>query len=452
MCDIKARSLQCSLLLEHGNKYCEHCKMAYRIIKCYSKTSKWFKFDKGNRPVTKDIIRKIMSETGLKVKSNAVFPELPISMQFTIDDKVNKDERSISQFRIANEWIEKGYGQIVCPPRSGKTLICAIISSKLQTRTAIIIHQKELLEQFYNTFINFTDIREKSKIVGHELIKINPSPDEVEKLSVVLYTWQQFISDKGKERLGEVRKLFGLITVDEAHRMSSDIYSDVVSRFKARYKCGLTATPDRKDKLDFRQTMILGPPIIKGGTEQLSCIYSIIDTGWNIPSYKEWNNKTWNYFHTALTKDKKRNKLIVEYVKEDLESGHKIIIPVKRIAHAEILTELIRELTDNVITFISSVKDRKIVSEDIRNGKYDVVVATKQMISLGFDAPKMSCLYCVVPTFDKNSFYQEYSRIRTPSKDKQTPLIRLFKDEGGICEAFLKKSLKEFKDKGFQQH
>jgi len=366
-------------------------------------------------------------------------------------DKVISCKEKFGKFKVYDLTVPKIHNFIANGIISHNTVIGAMLASKLNTRTAIIIHQKELLDQFYNTFIKFTDIESKGKIDGHALIKINPKPSEVPHLAVALYTWQQFISKQGKERLKEVSSLIGLLIVDESHRMSSDVYSEVVSRFKAKYRCGLTATPNRKDKLDFRQTMILGPPIITGGTEQLSCEYSIIHTNWDIPTYKEWNNKTWNYFFTRLSKEKKRNELIIDHIKDDLDNGYKIIIPVKRIVHAELLMEMVNKFTDKAVLFVANIKNRKQVSEEIRAGKYDVVIATKQLISLGFDAPKMSCLYCVVPTFDKNSFYQEYSRIRTPSPGKKTPLIKIFKDEGGICDAFVKKALTDFTSKGFNE-
>jgi len=450
LCDTRARSLKCSLVQEYGSNACKSCRGAYKVVKCYRKTKKWFMFDKGNKVVVDEFIHKF-KKLGLKVKDKSSFPILSELQQFNVKTSLLEEPRKSSQLSVIDTWVREKYGQIVCPPRSGKTLLGAMLASRSKTRTAIIIHQKELLDQFYSTFIKFTNIQEKIKLNNCNLIKINPRPEEVDSLSIVLYTWQQFISKRGKERLREVRDKFGLIIIDESHRMSSDIYSDVVSRFKARYRCGLTATPKRKDKLHFRQDNIIGPVVVEGGTEQLSCNYSIVDTQWQMPEYKEMNNQAWNYLWGRIAKEPKRNELIAGYVKYDLEHNHKIIIPVKRIEHAKQIANLVKDITKNFIVYISSVSNREKVSQNIRDGKYDVVIATKQMISLGFDAPPMSCLYFVVPSFDKNNFYQEYSRIRTQYKNKPTPLIRLFIDDGKISESFKFIALKDFMSRGFKE-
>jgi superfamily II DNA or RNA helicase len=415
-------------------------------------TKEWFIIDKGNKPVVVRCIDLIKKEVPSAVSVDiSVFPRLLASMQYSIKWEL-LDERIKYQKEIVSKWVEKGYGQIVAPPRSGKTVISALLSSRSNTRVVIIVHQKELIDQFYNTFMEFTDIQDKGRIMGRSLIKINPLPSEVGMLSVCLYTWQQFLSKNGSKRLLQVRDKFGLQIIDEVHKSSADRYSEIVSRFKSKYRCGFTATPERRDQLDFRQDNIIGPPTVIGGREQLQCEYTVVNTQWLVPEYQRWSNQKWNFFWNRISKDEERNNLIIDYAVKDVAEGHKIIIPVKRVAHAQVLADAIgKRIEGNTVAFVSSVKKRAQVSEGIRAGEYDVVTATKNMISLGFDAPPMSCLYVVVPVFDKNVFYQEYSRIRTVFQGKKKPLIRLFVDEGGMVESFIKMAFTEFKKRKFTE-
>ncbi len=451
-------SIPCPLVVEKGRRACYKCPQAKKVIKLYRKTPTKFIFERGDVKLTNKILKRIKNcfylLYGKKLKSvdRRTYFKLPVSMQFNIKYSKLEEPRKTDQIKTCKEWLKKRYGQIVAPPRFGKSAVVAILASKSKTRVAIIVHQKELLDQFYSTFMKFTDIKERGKISGHKLITINPSPQEVEKLSICLFTWQQFISKKqGKKRLKEIRDKFGLIVVDEAHRSSSSVYSTIISRFKAKYRCGVTATPKRRDELEFRHNLIIGPPTVYGGSEQLSCEYSFIHTDWIMPQYKKMNNMTWNYLWSRMATDKKRNQVIIDYAKKDLKKGHKIIIPVKRVKHAEYLASELEKTEYNVVCFVASVRNREQVTKDIRKGKYDCVVAIRQLVSLGFDAPPMSALYLAVPSFDSSNLYQEYSRIRTVYSGKKKPLIRFFIDDGGIGYAFKKKAEAEMKKRGFKE-
>ena len=194
-------------------------------------------------------------------------------------DAFTDPARLAEQRRVADAWIKAKGGQIKAPPRFGKTGLGSIIAAASKTRVAVIAHQKELIQQFQIDFYKFTDLEEREKLMGRNLLSINPSVDEVDTLSVCLYTYQQFLNTWGANRLRCIRKKFGLILVDEAHRSSAGEYSSVLSRFWAKYRCGLTATPKRRDQLDFRQNLILGPVVVEGGSEQLPCDYSVSLSG-----------------------------------------------------------------------------------------------------------------------------------------------------------------------------
>lgn len=457
-CPIFSVSAPCPKLAKQGKRACFSCKFARRVIRLYRKTPNRFIFERGNIVLVAEILKEIgdcyyfLQGKELAIVDKRVYFKLPVSMQFNVHYSKLEEPRKTEQIKVCKEWLEKKFGQIVCPARFGKTVVAAILASRSKTRVAIVIHQKELIDQFAATFMRFTDIREKGKIFGHRLIAINPGPGEVDKLSICLYTWQQFISKKGKERLREVRDKFGFVINDEVHKVSAEKYSEVISRFKARYRCGVTATPTRRDGLEIRHNLIIGPPTVYGGAEQLRCKYSIVHTGWVMPHYKKMNNLTWNYLWGRLSNDKERNRVIIKYAKKDMKKGHKIIIPVKRVAHARYLTEALEKETNfNIVCFIASVHNREKVAKDIRKGKYQCVVATRQLVSLGFDAPPMSALYLVVPSFDSSNLYQEYSRIRTVHPGKKKPLIRVFVDEDGISYAFKNKVEKEMKERKFKE-
>lgn len=453
LCDLYKRGVPCALRREHGDTICLKCDHTKSVIELFKKTKKWFWVERGDVELIKKIIKKIEKYLisigyGLKVVDRRTFFKLPMDMRLSVLWEKLKEPHKSQQKKAIKEWCKKGYGIIIAPPRFGKTVIGVILSAKSKTRVAIITHQKELLTQFESAFMKFSDIKEKRNISGKQLIRINPKPNEIKNLSVCLFTWQQFLN---KKRLAELQDKFGLIIIDEIHFSSADKYSDRISRFKAKFRAGLTATHTRRDQKEIRGDRIIGPPLVKGGSEQLQCKYKVTDTGFFPKVYKTMNNRNWNNFWASLVKAEDRNELIAKYIIKDVKKGHKVVVPLKRIDHIFKLAEILKKKNKNlkVAVFHGSVVDRDNLADKIRKGKFDVVLATAKIISVGFNAPPLSCLHVVNPIFDRNGFYQQYSRIRTKCKNKPTPLIRLYVDEGNISKNFCKRSLVEFRKMKF---
>ena len=219
--------------------------MSKKDLSCFKLTKKWFWVERGDIKLNKQVItilNRFLNKKGyeIEVVDRRVYFKLPEKMQLNMKWKMLDEPKKSLQKAACKEWMIEKYGQIIAAPRFGKSLLSAMIALKSKTRVAIIIHQKELLDQFYNTFMKFTDIKDRQKFLGQELIKINPRANEIDKLTICLFTWQQFIN---KKRLGPLRSKFGLILWDESHKVASGVYSDRVSRFKAKYRCGVTETP-----------------------------------------------------------------------------------------------------------------------------------------------------------------------------------------------------------------
>ncbi len=404
---------------------------------------------------------KVIRETNLKSINYCSFNKFDSNFEnkvkrlnhFFLDSVEDIKENNVESM-VYDLTVPKTHNFIANGIVSHNTVLGMILSARSKTRVCIVIHQKELLDQFYNTFIKFTDIESKGKLLGKNLIKINPRVDEVDDMSVCLFTWQHFISKSGHQRLLDIKDKFGLLIADEAHRTASDLYSKKISRFSAKYRCGVTATPERKDELHFISNGIFGKPTVIGDDEQLPISYSINNTNWNLPTYKSWNNKTFQYLWNGLAKDENRNSEIVKLLKLDVKNGFKVLIPVKRTAHARNIFDLLpTNLKRKAVIFTGEVKNRDEIVIDIRKGKYDIVLATKQLISEGFDCPPMSCMYLNAGGYhnDPNALYQESARIRTQYENKNNPYIRILNDNGNMSTKSVSFIKSEFRKRDFEE-
>src|SRR5690606_12278947 len=140
-------------------------------------------------------------------------------------------------------------GLIVLPAGAGKTvcgLACAFYTGQ---RTVWITHTKELAEQAVERFEDLLGVEpgligDGSRTIGQEVTVAN-------------------INSLAKMDLSELAQDVGLVVVDECHHVPADLMQRVVNQFPARYRLGLTATPERADRLAPAIHAIMGPILYK---------------------------------------------------------------------------------------------------------------------------------------------------------------------------------------------
>jgi len=442
LCILKIRGIGCELF-KKDRKACFTCKRAEFKINLLKKHKEFVTVERGDLGLIYNLFK------DYQIKDQTKFPTRKYDFNF-LWNNVSDKHKGLLQKRAVDDWMKYGYGQVCSPPRSGKSLLAVLIAAKLDTRVLILAHQEELLDQFYNSFVNFTDIMDVAKLERKKLIEINPREDEIKDLSVCLYTYQHFISKAGKKRLSKIKNSFGFMVVDEVHRASASCFSKVAGKINSKYRLGLSATPKRKDGMHFKGNLILGPVVVNALSEQLSCEVKVVNTNIVFNKFSRWTT-----FVKMLTEHNQRNKLIVKYIEKDLKKGHKIIVPVNRTIHIDILLDLLKPLEDDYT--IAGVhgnvpkNNRKEIMKKAKKGKIDVLIATRQLVYLGLDIPPFNLIYNIIPIANKENWYQEVSRVRTTYAGKKTPTARHFVDDNRASYACFNIMNKVNKELGFKQ-
>jgi superfamily II DNA or RNA helicase len=140
---------------------------------------------------------------------------------------------------VAAGWAEASRQLAVLPTGSGKTIILARIAADLAgagTRTLILAHREELIDQAVDKIARSTGIR-----AGIEKAERRASADA----PVVVGSVQTLVGDDRRARWA--RDHFGLVICDEAHHAISASWQRVLGHFNAKV-LGVTATADRSDK------------------------------------------------------------------------------------------------------------------------------------------------------------------------------------------------------------
>ena len=161
---------------------------------------------------------------------NVEYPELKISLRETQRD-------AIESYLEARE---EGKGVIVLPTGKGKSILGIALAQKLKQRALVIVHKDDLIDGWKVDCKVALGLRPKQ--VG--LIK-----GKVFRLGrwITLATIQT-LSKLNPEQLEHIKKYFSMIIVDEFHHSASKIYN-IVNKFPAKDRIGLTATDMRNDGL-----------------------------------------------------------------------------------------------------------------------------------------------------------------------------------------------------------
>ena len=320
-------------------------------------------------------------------------------------------------------------GVLTAPPRMGKTVMATGLAAEKKRKTLILAHQTDLLEQFLNQTINNPDLFNGGK-AKRPVAGICQTAKDFKRYAICLATYQTFLSPKGRRLLNKIKDLFGMVFVDENHRVPAARYSEIMSTFSAEHMHGCTATPDRKDNLYLMADRLIGPVRHVVAREDVMSpkVYGH-ETGLRLPSRTP---KTWNGMLTMLYSNKKRNEKIARAAAFDVGNGHHVLIPVNRHKWAKELERLINEKVGRKVCFMfngSIPKNKRQEARDImrHDDSVKVTIATRSML-LGMDCPDWSAIYTVAPISNPPTYTQEVHRVCTPMDGKRRPVIRYFAD------------------------
>lgn len=154
--------------------------------------------------------------------------------------KLRPDQQKASDcFIEKNADPSKPCGLIQLPTGKGKSILGLHIAYTLRTPTLIIVHKTDLVEGWkkdialaFNNKVKAGVIQAKNRTIG----------------DFITIATVQTLNRLSEDMLEHLYSHFGLVIQDEVHHCPSTTFG-VVDRFRARYKMGLTATPERTDGL-----------------------------------------------------------------------------------------------------------------------------------------------------------------------------------------------------------
>lgn len=315
----------------------------------------------------------------------------------------------------------KEFGVITAPPGSGKTIIGLKVIAEKQQPTLIVVHRKQLLEQWVERIQAFLGISK------NEIGKIGQGKAKPGKVITVamIQSLGKYLDKQGTD---EFAGSFGTILVDECHHIPAETFRNTISKLSSYYQYGLTATPFRKGndgKIIFTYLGEIIADIKPQEIEQYKRARVIIrETALDVP----FNAKT-DPFETlskVLVHDSTRNKLILGDITTELNKGKKAVIITERKEHIDTLYQFLKQSFEIVtLSGEDSESSRKTKWQILNSGNYQALITIGQFFGEGTDLQNASCLFLVYPFSFKGKLIQYIGRVQ---RSEITPVIYDYRD------------------------
>ena len=308
-------------------------------------------------------------------------------------------------------------GVIVMPCGSGKTQTALELVARLGLRTLWLTHTYELLKQ------SMDRAKECFGIPETEYGTITNGKINVGK-ALTFATVQTMANID----LDNYRDYWGCVIVDECHKAVGTptklmMFYQVISSLNARYKYGLTATPERNDGLQKCMFALLGnklceipDSVVKKNTVPIK-VYQAYSKIYNPEMFDiVRTDGTIDYTHLInnLCECEERNKDIAQLVNMLNSTGKTCLVLSDRVSHLEALRRLVGEdYTLQIYSMSGSEKARKARKEcleKLRKKDIRCLFATYPLAKEGLDIPTLDCVVLATPKKDRISVIQSCGR------------------------------------------
>lgn len=307
-----------------------------------------------------------------------------------------------------------GYGNIVLPCGSGKTIVGLIALSRLKTNTLILCPNVVSVHQWIR------EILDKTTLTENEVGEYSGEVKNIKPVTVCTYqvlTWRENVEADFKhfKLLSEYN--WGFVIYDEVHMLPAPVFK-ITSSLQSVYRLGLTATLVREDGREDEVFSLVGP--------------KRYDVPWSVLEKQGFIAKA--YCHEiridlpeelevkyALAKNREKyriasenpNKIkIVKQLVEEHPDDRILIIG----QYIDQLEEIRKNFGWPMITGSSANKKRDQLYDDFRSGKERILIVSK-VANFAIDLPDASMAIQVSGTFgSRQEEAQRLGRILRPKE------------------------------------
>jgi superfamily II DNA or RNA helicase len=350
-----------------------------------------------------------------------------------------------NQQTAVKEMSKHDAGILHAPTAFGKTVTAIGMIAKRKANTLILVHSRQLLDQWQERLRSFFPEAEIGVIGGGK-----KKPTGI----IDIATYQSLINKKDNT-ISPIVQDYGHVIVDECHHVSAPRFEMVLNEVRAKYVLGLTATPERQDGHQKIIFMAAGPIRHKvkssseGMFEQEVQVHQLYDTPPLHLSRPEERPKITDAYRWIMENENRTQRIVSDVINNVREAKHPIILTERR-EHAETINNLLKVSRVNSIILKGAMKaaERRRVDEHLHSAQ--AVVATGKYAGEGFDLPRLDTLFLAMPIAWKGSLAQYAGRIHRESDGKTQVTIHDYVDCGlPMLQRMFNKREKSYKTMGY---
>jgi superfamily II DNA or RNA helicase len=303
------------------------------------------------------------------------------------------------QMAAAEAVVSHDTGVLAATTAFGKTVIAAWLIAQRRVNTLVLVHRRQLLDQWVDRLSTFLCVPAKSigRVAGGRKRTTG-------LMDVALI---QSLIKKGV--VDDLVADYGHVIVDECHHLSAQTFESVVRQTKARFVVGLSATVARKDGHHPIVTMQCGPvryrvnARVQAAARPFEHVVLLRPTGFRSRRAPEPDRRVeFQALYQELVTDGSRNQQIAGDVIDGVNCGRSTLVLTERNDHLDILEQLLAPNVRHQVVLRAGTgkKERQAVADrlaTVPTGEGRVLLATGKYVGEGFDDPRLDSLFLTLP-------------------------------------------------------
>ena len=370
----------------------------------------------------------------------------PIEVQFN-------GELKPEQQMAVDTLIQTEIGVLSATTAFGKTVVAAWLIAKRAVNTLIIVHTKQLQDQWRQRIEQFLGIPAK-KIGGygggrkkvHGIVDVALIQSLVKHKDVTTFLGQ-----------------YGHVIVDECHHIPSISFDEIVRQVKAKYVTGLSATLVRKDGHHPITTMRCGPVryVVSAKEQAISRPfehYVFVRPTSFIPFNESSDDQRIQFQHLydQMIQDENRNDLICSDIVDAVKKGRVPLVLTERNEHLDLLNEKLSPQIKNIIILRGGMGSKAIKSAIsqltlIPENEERLILATGKFVGEGFDDARLDTLFLTLPVSWKGTIAQYVGRLNRLHESKREVQVYDYADLSvAMLEKMFQRRCKAYESVGYK--
>jgi superfamily II DNA or RNA helicase/very-short-patch-repair endonuclease len=303
------------------------------------------------------------------------------------------------QKTAADAMLRHETGVLAATTAFGKTVVAAWLIAQRQVNTLVLVHRRQLLDQWIERLSTFLGIPAKSigRIGGGR-----SRPSGMLDVAIIQSLVREGVVD---DRVAE----YGHVIVDECHHLSAHSFEQVARQAKARFVVGLSATVSRKDGHHPIIFMQCGPVRYRANARAQAASrpfehFVVVQptTFQSIRSPDADKRVEFNALCQELIDDRVRTRQICQDVIDSVRNGRSPLILTERNEHLDRLEQELGTSIPHALVLRAGMgkKQRQAVNERltaIPRHEGRIVLATGKYVGEGFDDPRLDTLFLTFP-------------------------------------------------------